>query len=365
MTPCLAVLFPVRNGAATLRRSLDSLQAQSWRHFRVIAVDDGSTDDTLRILTLTKDRWAAEVEARPGPSLTIVRLSPGQGIARALQAAAAEVQGEEFLARQDADDSSLPHRFERQIDHLTAHPGLGLSATGIETLSAAGTTEGWRSYEAWLSSCNTPEEIARGLWVECPLPHPTVMMRREAYERAGGYRDVPWPEDYDLWLRMLRLGIVMAKLPDVLYQWQDHAGRASRTLPAYTPQSFLACRAHHLSRFLSESPHHRGRPIIIWGAGRDGRRAAKALTREGVPVHAFLDIDPAKIGRRAYGRPILSAETFLTGGLDAASPVELVSSQQPSPVILAAVGTRGARALIRARLLSTGRREGSDFICVA
>ncbi len=367
----LCVLLPVRNGAALLSGSLDSLAAQRFRAFRVVAVDDGSEDATPEILARTASEW----RHADGPHLTVLRLDPGRGIAGALAAAADEAISSavclglppaDLLARQDADDRSLPERFERQIAWLDAHPGAGLVATGIRTVSASAPTDGWRRYEAWLSACHTPEEIERDLWIESPLPHPTVMMRRSAYERAGGYRDVPWPEDYDLWLRMLEAGIPMAKLPDVLYEWRDHPGRASRTLPAYTPAAFLACRAHHLAR------HLRGRPVIVWGAGRDGRRAARALLAEGSRIDAFLDIDPRKIGRTAYGRPILGAEDWLRtartegpAGAPVPSAPAVSSPAVSSPIVLAAVGTAGARELIRARLEAAGFREGTGFLCIA
>lgn len=437
------MLLPVRNGAPTLRVALESLQAQIFRDFRVVVVDDGSTDATPRILSEAMSYGSGEGVGTAGPvrapiALTVIRLNPGVGIAGALAAAALAAGDAEFLARQDADDRSLPERFARQVAFLDAHPEIGLVATGVKTVPgrlgavtdggraglrpgaatddggaglwaavasdtggaglgaavasdigsaeigtrAARPTDGWRRYERWLAGCVTPEEIKRGLWIESPLPHPTVMMRRAAYELAGGYREVPWAEDYDLWLRMLRAGIVMAKIPETLYEWGDHPGRATRTLAAYTPEAFHACRAHHLVRYLD------GRSVIVWGAGRDGRRASRALLREGADIRAFLDIDPRKIGRTAYGRPIVAAEDWLAEqegapGSSAESrrgaregfavPVvdertvarDGVPALAARPIVLAAVGTDGARELIRARLVSAGLREGADFLCIA
>lgn len=333
----VAVLFPARNAAETLAEALDSLLAQSFVDFRVLAVDDGSTDGSLGILRQFAERDPrVEVLDRPGSS----------GNIPAALVAAADHATEPLLARMDADDRCHPERLARQVAYLDQHPEVGVLATDVEWSGHATPTDGARRYADWLSACRTPDEITRNLWIESPLPHPTVLMRREAYLAAGGYRDLGWPEDYDLWLRMAALGVRMAKLSEPLLAWRDNPNRASRRLPAYSPEAFLRCRCHHLARHLA------GRPIVVWGAGRDGRRAARQLLREGVAVVAFLDIDPKKIGRKAHGYPVLEAESWLR-------------TRTPNGIVLAAVGTSGARDLIRARLTAAGLVEGPEFLCIA
>ncbi len=344
----LAVLLPVLNAEATLADSLNSLLWQTHQAFHLVAVDDGSTDRTAQILEESRREWSRE-SGCGWPRLTILRHAAREGIVRSLKDAVAAAGGAAIFARHDADDTSHPERFERQIACLRDNPGVGLVAAGVETVSDAAPTDGWLRYEAWLDSCRSPGEIAANLWIESPLPHPTVMMRRTAYEKAGGYRSMGWPEDYDLWLRMLRAGICMAKLPERLVKWRDHPGRASRTLPEYSADRFLACKAHHLTGYLG------GRPAIVWGAGRDGRRAARALLDQGQGIEGFLDIDPHKIGRTGYGRPIFPAESW----------VEENRERVDRPIVLVSVGTSGARGLIRARLAEAGYREGPDFLCMA
>lgn len=367
--PRVAILLPVRNGASTLLAALESLAAQTFGEFECLIVDDGSTDESAQI---------AEAFAARDSRMRCLR-QPPSGLVVALEHGRASTQAP-YLARQDADDVSLPDRFERQVRHLDGHPEVGLVATRVEIVTWGGETDGARRYARWLDGCVTAGQIACGLWVESPLPHPTVMVRREILAAAGGYRDRGWPEDYDLWLRLLRRGVKMEKLPCVGLRWFDHPGRASRTQPAYHRDRFLACRAHHLARVLD------GRAVILWGAGRDGRHAGRALLQNGVSIEAYWDIDPRKIGRTRQGRPILDAEEGLQslarssdasargesapGGTPGSgevaalwAPVHALTRERP--VVLATVGSAGARELIQARLHGAGFHEGRDFLCLA
>lgn len=350
----MAILLPARNAANTIEAALRSLQGQTLSEFRCVAIDDGSTDATADVMRST---------VADDPRFEIVRQDP-LGIAETLRRAAL-LCTEPLLARQDADDVSHPDRLARQREFLTAHPEIGLVATGVITQSDREPTPGWKRYERWMDEAHTPREIANALWVESPFAHPTVMMRREAYDAAGGYRSVGFPEDYDLWLRMNRASILLAKLPDRLYRWTDRPDRASRTLPEYAAEQFLKCRAHHLRRHLAS------RPVLIWGAGRDGKRAARQLLSEGVELGGFLDIDPRKIGRTVRGRPVWSASEWLrqaprrTPAEDAAVRTTLPRLVDEHPIVLSAVGTEGARELIREQLEQLGWIEGEDFLCIA
>ncbi|MCA9755448.1 MAG: glycosyltransferase [Candidatus Eisenbacteria bacterium] len=331
--PTVSVLLPVRNAASTLPRALDSLLAQTFSDFECVVVDDGSDDGTPDVLS---------AYVRRDDRIRTRRIEPS-GIVAALDLAARSARGT-LLARQDADDVSLPERFDAQVEFLRRRPEIGLVATQVAHVGTP-LTDGGKRYLDWVRSCREPEEIANGLWIESPLPHPTVLMRRVLFERVGGYRDQGWPEDYDLWLRMLRAGTLFGKVDRDLYEWTDAPERASRTQPQYAPDRFLACRAHHLAGFLGE------RDTIVWGAGRDGRRFARAFLSEGGRVSSFLDIDPRKIGRKAYGRPIEEAQEGL--------------AKRGSRMILVAVGAKGARELIRAALGEASCAEGRDYVCVA
>ena len=335
--PLVSVLLPVRDAEGTLAEALDSLRAQTFAdRTEVIAVDDGSTDGTADILRDAASAW---------PALRVIRTEP-RGIVPALRAALEAATGA-LVARLDADDRSPPHRLERQVALLDAEPEVGVVGSLVRIFPEESRREGLTVYEKWINSLVTPEEIARDLFVECPLAHPSMMMRREELVTLGGYEDRHgFPEDYDLLLRYAAAGWRLAKVPEVLLEWREGPGRAFRTDPRYDKESFRRCKAHHLAR----GPLAGGRPVWMWGAGIGGKKLARALEGEGVSIRAFVDVDPRKIGRERRGRPIVAPEAL---------------KPEAGEIIIAAVAARGAREEVRERLRSLGFVEGPDFVCAA
>jgi glycosyltransferase involved in cell wall biosynthesis len=322
----------VRDAEATLAEALESIRAQSFGDFRCLVLDDGSVDGSPRI--------AAEVAARD--SRFEVHRLPRAGLVAALNAGIARAEAP-IVVRADADDRNDPQRFAIQMRALDARPDLTVVASRVRFLGAVISPE-LRSYESWLNEAIEPDAIERDLFVESPIPHPAAAMRTDALRRVGGYRDGTFPEDYDLWLRGWRAGWKFAKAPETLVHVRDHGSRLTRTDARYLPRAFLACKAEHLVAACGLA----GREVIVWGAGRDGVRAARELKRRGVGIRMFVDIAASKIGRSVVGAPIRAPQA-----LDA----------HPGVPIVVAVGVKGARAQIRAHLAARGYREPVDFVC--
>jgi glycosyltransferase involved in cell wall biosynthesis len=331
--------MPCYNAAATVDEAMQSIVEQSLGDFELVAVDDGSTDETLARL----EGWAARDDR------IVVLRRPHGGLVTALQAGLAACRAP-LVARMDADDRSLPKRLALQAAFLESHPELTVVGCLVEGFPAQDVREGFRLYLEWMNGLKTPQEIARELFVESPLAHPSVVMRREAVDQVGGYQERGWPEDYDLWLRLSLAGASFAKVPEVLLLWREHPGRATRTDRRYAVENFLRAKAHYLVR----GPLLGIESLVVWGAGQMGRRLSKHLVRAGVPLRAFIDIDPDKVGRTRSGAPILAPEEL--PGLWASLP---------RPALLAAVGSRGARGLIRQQLVAIGLEEGRDWWAAA
>ena len=333
--PPLTVLMPTYNAAATLDEALESLRAQTFGDFVILAVDDGSTDATPALLAAWQQRE---------PRLRVLRQSH-RGVAATLQSGL-EAADTPLIARMDADDRAHPDRFARQVAFLEAHPNVAVLGTRARLHPEGFQGGGMAAYLAWQNRLLTDEAIRREIFIESPLVHPTVMFRRAAVMAAGGYRPGPWLEDYDLWLRLYLRGARFAKLPEVLLDWRDHPHRVTRTDHRASLENMLRLKA----RYLAQGPLRDRDAVIVWGAGMAGRRLSKHLLREGVPLTAFVDIDPRKIGRTRRGRPIYAAEALPD-----------LWRQHTRPAVVVAVGARHAKELIRPRLTAWGLVEGEDW----
>lgn len=333
--PTVSVLMPVHQAAATLPAVLDDLAAQTLADWELVAVDDGSTDGSLSLLGN---------RARLDGRIRVLSRAHA-GIAAALNVGLAAARAP-LVARMDADDRMVPERLALQVAAAAAHPDWTVVGCRVRMFPEDSLTDGMRHYGEWLDRVTTPAEIARDIWVESPLPHPSVLFRREDVLATGGYRAGPFPEDYDLWLRLHLAGRTMGKVDRPLVAWREGAGRLSRTDPRYGPGAFRALKAFHLARSVLA-----GRTEVqVWGAGPDARAWRTALAVEGIRVARFFDVDPRKIGRvLGDGAPVLD---WRDTPRFAATPT------------LCAVGQKGARARMRRMLTDMTFVEGRDFWCV-
>jgi glycosyltransferase involved in cell wall biosynthesis len=333
--PAVSVLMPCYNAADTLVEALRSLERQSLPDFEVIVVEDGSSDSSPEIL----NNWG-----RADGRIHCLGQAH-QGIIAALNNGLRACRSP-LVARMDCDDRSFPVRLELQAAFLQAHPEVSVVGCLVAGFPQGHVRQGFRLYIDWLNSLVCDADIRREIFIESPLAHPSVMYRREVVLQAGGYQDRGWPEDYDLWLRLYHQEERFAKIPQVLLEWRERPERLTRTDSRYSLENFLRLKAHYLAR----GPLKDRNAVIIWGAGMMGRRLSKHLVRQNVPLQAFIDVDPAKIGRTRRGLPILS-------------PGDLPDwwARQERPALLAAVGARGARQLIRDHLAALGFVEGLDW----
>ena len=319
--PAISVLLPVRDAGPYLAPALASLWRQSEADFEVIAVDDGSRDGSGERL---------ERAARLEPRLRVLH-TPARGLPAALNLALAHARGP-LIARQDADDLSHRDRLALERAYLEAHPESGLVGCRVRLFPARVVRAGMRRWAMWHNALVDHEAMAREAFIDSPLAHGTVLIRREWLDRARGWAEHGWAEDLDLWLRLIQAGGRLAKLPRVLYAWRQHPGSSTRRDPRYTRARFLALRLAALRCGLLAGT---ARATLI-GTGRSFTEWREALDHARVQIQAIEAKRPAPGACHAL-RP----------------PIVLVYGASP------------ARARWRAALAGRGLREGRNFVFVA
>lgn len=209
--PRVSVLMPVYNGQRHLRVAVESMLNQTFTDFECIIIDDGSTDSTWEILS-DYATWDQRIR--------LVRNAQNMGVTGSLNKGLELARGE-YIARQDADDVSLPERFARQVQHLDSHPQLGLVGTWSQLIDEDGQV---------LEQVMPPTASGVIRWTllfgNC-FVHASIMLRQAVLKKIGPYdAHKPHAEDYDLWSRM-SYTIPLANLPEVLVQKRLSAGRVS------------------------------------------------------------------------------------------------------------------------------------------
>ena len=210
MKPRISVVMPVWNGEAYLREAIDSILSQTFTDFELIIVDDGSTDGTAEILQSCRDERIRIVQE--GHLGFVGAVNRGVAAART-----------EWIARQDADDVSLPTRLEKQWEAIQKQPAAVFCYIDIKAIGDQSRIErqprlpGSRALVA-LKSC-----------FQCPVCVGAALIKRSTFLEAGGYRQEEFPaEDYAFISRVLALGKLIG-VSQTLYAVRKHDQQISRT----------------------------------------------------------------------------------------------------------------------------------------
>jgi len=331
MSPLVSVVLPVRNGGRFLGQAVDSILSQTYDNLELLLIDDHSTDRAISALD------------RTDPRLKVIE-SRGEGVVDASNTGF-ELSKGEYIARMDADDISLPDRVQNQLEYLDQNPTISIAGCRVELFSDTGIQGGLKRYENWLNSVSDPEQVHQQIFIESPLPNPSLIFRHSALQQLDGYRNNGWPEDYDLLLRADAAGMRMGKPEPVLLRWREHETRLTHTDPLYQRKNFMQAKSHFLV-------HERlqGRSVILWGAGPTGRLMFDLITAEGGTVKGFIEVHPRRIGGQKRGLPVWS--------------IDKVDSLGDS-LLLVAVGAAGAREEIASYLLEHNQLPGQDYLFVA
>lgn len=207
----VTVVMPVHNCAQYLKEAIESILNQTFQDFEFIIINDGSTDQTPKILEgyVTKD-----------PRIRVIDQA-NSGIVAALNRGLLEAKGE-WIFRMDGDDVALPHRFTVQLQTIRRKPHLVLLGGWSQQINSQGVPLKINKYPAQHVA------LVRNLETSKPFfPHPTACFRRDIVLELGGYRErFRHAEDADLWLRLAAFG-EFACCQDVVLKLRKHENNIS------------------------------------------------------------------------------------------------------------------------------------------
>jgi glycosyltransferase involved in cell wall biosynthesis len=212
VAPQISVVMAVRDGERWLSAAIASIQRQTFSQFELIIIDDGSTDETSRII---------DAQFQSDPRIIAIH-QDRLGLVAALNRGLAATRGQ-FVARLDADDIAEPERLARQFEYLERHPEIGLVGTWAHKIDEQGTVVGT------LTPPTGTKALSALLNRTNPFLHSSIMMRKNVLEKVGFFRTAfAGAEDYDLWIRMSEISGV-ANIPEYLLRYRIHSGSVTHT----------------------------------------------------------------------------------------------------------------------------------------
>ncbi len=332
--PLITVLMPVHALTSYTVAAVQSVLAQSHHNIELLIV--GKEDVNSLVSQLPADKRIRGITREShgviGASNTGLKHSRG-----------------EYIARMDSDDICHADRLRIQLDVAQSRKDMTLIGARVDIFTDHGILgDGNRRYQQWLNSLITAEAIRESCLIELPLPNPSLFAHRDYWMQMGGYREMGWPEDYDLILRTWLAGIPMVKPEATLLQWREHPQRLTRTDKRYSREAFTKAKAWALTQPETKLGLNAGRSVWICGTGRNARYWHDALIANGASVSGFVELDNAKIKTRKRHLPVITysdLEQHCGGAL-----------------IVTAVSNPDARNALRAWFVERKCRIGEDVI---
>jgi len=228
----------VYNGERHLREAIESILNQTFTDFEFIIIDDGSSDGSLNIIRSYED-----------PRIKLICNTKNIGLTDSLNIGVRIARGT-FIARMDADDISLPTRFEEQIVYLKKNPGISILGTDVQLINHKGDIIRRKNNPLFPTR---PNLISWTLFFRSCVNHPTVMARKNVYEKIGGYRtSFRYAQDYDLWLRAAEEHSI-SNIPRELVKLRKHSESLSKKYINEQEQHVLSAVSQAISSFLQIS----------------------------------------------------------------------------------------------------------------
>lgn len=231
VNPLISVLMPVYNGQQYLAEAIESILNQTYKHFELLLLDDGSSDNSEQIIKGFKDSRIVYIKNETNKGL-IFTLNRGIGLSKGI-----------FIARMDADDISVSTRFEKQILEFEKDEKLVVCGSFIKTFG-----NGSEEYISHIPVTNA--QILSSIFFACPFAHPSVMIKKDSLLQLNEFyrEDYKHSEDYDLWSRLVFVGN-SKNIPEFLLNYRVHDKQVSTVFEDHKYQSVSKIQTNLLSQF--------------------------------------------------------------------------------------------------------------------
>jgi glycosyltransferase EpsE len=188
-----------------LTKAVESILNQSYRNLEFIIVDDSNKEETIQYLFNLSSQ---------DNRVKIIHNERKQGFVKSLNIGLKASKGK-YIARMDSDDISILDRIEKQVKFMEANSSVSILGTGIIIIDENGEIKGERKYKSSF------EEIKKSMFFRNPLAHPSTLFRKEIIDKIGPYDEkFIMAEDYELWLRAIKKGIIIENLEEYLLQYR-------------------------------------------------------------------------------------------------------------------------------------------------
>lgn len=329
--PLVSIIMAAKDTAPYMADCLDSIVAQTYVNWELIAVNDHSTDGTDRIIASY---------ARKDSRIKLVH-SPGQKLIPALKHGYQFVQGS-LLNRMDSDDLMPEDKIETLVNEWLKQGKGHVVAGGTQHFVSEGEVGGgFLRYDAWLNDIAKSQTHYQEIYKECVIPSHCWMLHKEDFDAVGGFEPEIYPEDYDLCFRFYQKGLKVIGIDKVLHHWRDRDNRISRTWESYKDNRYFELKVQYFLQLDKDE----SRDLVLWGAGKHGKDLAKLLIAQKVPFHWVCE-NENKIGHNVYG--------IIMGSVSKVS-------QMKAPQIIIAVSGPDDQIQIRQQLESMGKQPVSDY----
>ena len=283
--PLVTIIMAVKDTAPYLKDCLDSILAQTYQNWELIAVNDHSSDaspDILKAYSKKDERIRFFNSDRP-------KLIP------TLQVGYAQTKGT-LINRMDSDDKMPDYKLQVLVEEWQKYGKGTVIAGGTAHFVDEGEVgDGFLKYEKWLNKVAKTSTHYQEIYKECVIPSHCWLIHKEDFDQVGAFDPIIYPEDYDLCFRFYKAKLNVVGIDVILHHWRDRSNRISRTWDEYKDNRYFDMKI----RFFYEIDRDRNRPLVLWGAGRNGKDMAKLLQAKNDEFHWVCD-NERKIGKDIY-----------------------------------------------------------------